>query len=57
VGGLVDAARYAGVGVYPLDEYRFGARGARALLFGYGVVDEAQIGPGLSRLRRVLGSS
>jgi hypothetical protein len=45
------------VGVYPLDEYRFGARGARALGFGYGVVDEAQIGPGLSRLRRVLGSS
>jgi GntR family transcriptional regulator / MocR family aminotransferase len=51
---LVDAARAAGVGVYPLHEYRFGARGAQALLFGYGAVDEAAMGAGLARLRRVL---
>ena len=54
VRALVDAARAAGVGVYPIDEYRFGARGAQVLLFGYGAVEDATIRAGLLGLRRVL---
>jgi GntR family transcriptional regulator/MocR family aminotransferase len=54
---LAGAAREAGVGVYPLGEYRFATqRTPQALLFGYGAVDDAAVGAGLARLRRVLAT-
>ena len=54
VDALLAAARQASVGVYTLDEYRYGERSPRGLLFGYGAIDDAAIQDGLQRLQRLL---
>jgi len=42
------------VGVYPLRPYYFRGRARPGLAFGFGAIDEREIGEGLKRLRRVL---
>jgi GntR family transcriptional regulator/MocR family aminotransferase len=49
---VVERARAAGVGVYPLRPYYFGGHARPGLLFGYGAIDERDIIDGMARLRR-----
>ena len=51
---IIDRARQAGVGIYSIDEYRYGADAPRGLLFGYGAIDSAAMKNGLRALRRLL---
>lgn len=54
---LIGHARQAGVGIYSIDEYRYGAGAPRGLLFGYGAIDSAAMKNGLRALRRLLAEA
>ncbi|MBS0226564.1 MAG: PLP-dependent aminotransferase family protein [Proteobacteria bacterium] len=51
---LVERARRAGIGVSSIADYGTGATLPRGLLFGFGAIDAARIGPGLARLRALV---
>jgi GntR family transcriptional regulator / MocR family aminotransferase len=51
---IIDRARQAGIGIYSIDEYRYGTHAPRGLLFGYGAIDSAAMKNGLRALQRLL---
>lgn len=51
--GMIEAAKAAGVGIYPLSPYCYESK-RKGLLLGFACTDEAMIQEGVRRLKQTL---